>query len=254
MDFKLNLHEGIEYISRHIRLNNDWEPTTTEIILELLKNATPDTIFVDIGANIGYFSMLVASKKFPVVAFEPVEANYSLLKKSIADNNFQHLISTHQTFLSDKKEEIIVNVSENNMGLCSSRKLLEFDFSYSEKHMSDILDTFFGINTINNLIMKIDVEETEKNVLYGMEDTMRSGKVSNIIIEICRYDIEIFNFFRKHGFNTCVIIGDAEHISVNSGYTNYVTIKNYKCTIDEMELIYKSNPITMLMLLFSKSL
>ena len=77
MNFILNLHESDEYISKYIRDNNTWEPLTTEIILELLKENTPDTVFVDIGANIGYFSMLAASKNFPVVAFEPVEANYS---------------------------------------------------------------------------------------------------------------------------------------------------------------------------------
>ena len=35
MNFILNLHKSNEYISRHIRANNSWEPLTTEIILEL---------------------------------------------------------------------------------------------------------------------------------------------------------------------------------------------------------------------------
>ena len=82
MNFILNLHEGNEYISKYIRAYNCWEPLTTELILELFKQKTTDTVFVDIGANVGYFSMLAASKNIPVVAFEPVESNFSLLKKS----------------------------------------------------------------------------------------------------------------------------------------------------------------------------
>ena len=251
MNFILNLHESDEYISKYIRDNNTWEPLTTEIILELLKENTPDTVFVDIGANIGYFSMLAASKNFPVVAFEPVEANYTLLKKSITENNFEHLILPYKILLSDKKEEVVVNVSEYNMGLCSTRKLLDCDFSYSEKHMSDILDTFFGINTSNNLIIKIDVEETEKKVLYGMEDTMKSGKVSHIIIENRRYDIEIFNFLRKHGFNICRNIGYTDKIIVDEN-TNYLKTEKYIYTLDSIESSYQQNPENQSMMIFSK--
>lgn len=246
--FVLNLHEGPEYISNYIRTYYCWEPITTEIVLELLKDATPNTIFVDIGANIGYFSMLAASKNFHVVAFEPVEANLSLLKKSIADNNFDKLILTHKTLISDKKEEVIVNVSKHNMGLCSTRLLLDSDFCYSETHMTDILDTYFGINTINNLIIKIDVEETEKNVLYGMEDTMKSGKVSHIIIEVARYDKDIFDFFRKHGYNRCVDIGydDREYYE----HTEYLKQDKYIWDIDDFELYYQERPNIMVMCLF----
>jgi FkbM family methyltransferase len=251
MNFILNLHESEEYISRHIRANNSWEPLTTEVILELLKKNIPDTVFVDIGANIGYFSMLAASKNVPVIAFEPVEANYSLLKKSITENNFEHLIVSYKMPLSDKKEEVIINVSENNMGLCSTRKLLDYDFSYSEKHMSENLDNFFGINTSNNLIVKIDVEETEKKVLYGMENTMRSGKVSHIIIEISGYDIDIFNFFRKHGFNVCRNIGFTDKIIIDEN-TNYLQSEKYISTLDAMELSFQQNPNNQSMMLFSK--
>lgn len=251
MNFILNLHESDEYISKHIRTNNSWEPITTEIILELLKENNPDTAFVDIGANIGYFSMLVASKNVPVIAFEPVEANYSLLKKSIIENNFEHLILSYKIPLSDKKEELVINVSENNMGLCSTRKLLDYDFSYSEKHSSKILDNFFGINTINNLIIKIDVEETEKKVLYGMENTMKSGKVSHVIIEMASYDIEIFEFFRKHGFNVCRNIGYTDKISIDEN-TNYLKEEKYISTLDAMELSYNKNPNIQSMMLFSK--
>ena len=253
MNLILNLHEGDEYISNYIRAYNCWEPLTTELILELLKQKTPDTVFVDIGANLGYFSMLAASKNIPVVAFEPVESNFSLLKKSITDNNFEHLILPYKIPLSDKKEEIIINVSENNMGRCSTRKLLEHDFSYSEKHTSEILDTFFGINNINNLIIKIDVEEAEKNVLYGMEDTIKSGKVSNIIIELSRYDIEIFNFLRKYDFNKCIIIGYTDKNIVDTN-TNYLKTPKYISTIDALELSYQKNPNNQSKILFFKML
>ena len=50
--FKIRLHEN-EYISNHIRENGWWEIHTTEVLLENFQRTHSNTVFVDVGANIG---------------------------------------------------------------------------------------------------------------------------------------------------------------------------------------------------------
>lgn len=235
--FHIELYKN-EYISNYIRECGCWEPITTEVINELFRAKQSDTVFIDIGANIGYFSLLAAQQGVPVVAFEPIASNYRLLTNSIAINEYQNLIRTFMVPLSNKEEQITLNVSKNNMGLCSTRKLLDVDFSYSQTSTAKTLDNYFGYKTQNHLIVKIDVEEQEKNVLQGMEKTLASGKVTHIILEIVEYDSEIFDLLRKYGFNYCVIIGYSDYVKTHvDQITNYLTTPKYLSTLDNTEKI-----------------
>lgn len=234
MTFNIELHPGDEYISNYIRKYNCWEPITTAVLNEILEVRQPNTVFVDIGANIGYFTLIAAIKGVPVIAFEPIAANYELLTKSILNNNLQNLVSAHMISLSDKQEKIIINVSTQNMGLCSTRNLEQY--SYSQTSETSLLDEYFGEKTSNNLIIKIDVEEQEKKVLYGMEKTLSSGKVSHIIIEISNYDPDIFAFLRYHGYNYAVSIGfDDEKNEFFTTKTHYLKEEKYLGTLDNLE-------------------
>ena len=86
-----------------------------------------------------------------------------------------------------------------------------------------------------------------------MEDTIKSGKVSNIIIELSRYDIEIFNFLRKYDFNKCIIIDYTDKNIVDTN-TNYLKTPKYISTIDALELSYQKTPNNQSKILFSKML
>ena len=60
---------------------------------------------IDIGANIGAYSILVASQiGCKTIAFEPSEKNYSILMSNIHLNNFQDIIGTHNCALGEKNE------------------------------------------------------------------------------------------------------------------------------------------------------
>jgi hypothetical protein len=67
------------------------------------KNFTIDSndIVLDIGANIGVFTLYAASQTSKAVyAFEPVPKSYEYLKKNVATNNLKH-VKTYQTAVCD---------------------------------------------------------------------------------------------------------------------------------------------------------
>lgn len=80
--FKINLHKHSEWISNFIRKNNYWDKIDTEILNEMFKK-NKNMIFVDIGANIGYFYLFLSSFGVKSIGFEPMKENYELFEKSI---------------------------------------------------------------------------------------------------------------------------------------------------------------------------
>jgi FkbM family methyltransferase len=230
--FSIELYPPGEHISDYIRKFGTWEPISTTILEELYKAATPDTVFVDVGANIGYYSLHAASLNIPVVAFEPVAANMALFNKSIENNGFQGKIHTRMIPLSDKNEYITINICRSNMGLASTRILPKTSQSYSQTTLANTFDEHFGVKYRLNLIVKIDVEEQEKKVLRGMVKTLSSGFITHIILEIARHDPEIFHILRKYGYIYVTNVGYGDSIEKS---VTYLDKPIYHSTLDEFE-------------------
>jgi FkbM family methyltransferase len=105
-----------QYVSRRLREEGVWEPYETSLLLELLR---PGDVFVDVGANIGYFSVLAASvvgEQGAVFAFEPDPDNYRLLLANSALNALQPRITPVQAALSDVAGEGRLFLSADNLG------------------------------------------------------------------------------------------------------------------------------------------
>ncbi len=69
-----------------------FERTEVEILSRLFKNAD---LFVNVGANFGYFVCLAQSKGVPTIAVEPVPENLELLDKNLKQNGFEDNVTVH---------------------------------------------------------------------------------------------------------------------------------------------------------------
>lgn len=114
---KLHVHGSQDqYVSRRIQEERIWEPYETSLLLRLLR---PGDVFVDVGANIGYFSVLAASvvgEQGTVFAFEPDPSNYRLLCANASLNGFDSNIIAVEAALSDTAGEGRLFLSEDNLG------------------------------------------------------------------------------------------------------------------------------------------
>ena len=108
--------EQDQYVSRRIRETGIWEPYETSLVQRLLR---PGDVFVDVGANIGYFSILAASivgSQGAVFAFEPDPENCRLLRANSALNNFEQQITVVEAALSDRAGVGELFLSTDNLG------------------------------------------------------------------------------------------------------------------------------------------
>ena len=119
-----------------------YEEDTIRLLLSLLK---PGATMVDLGANIGYFS-LVAAKKIgetgKIYSFEPDPLNYSLFLKNISTNNFCSIIIPENMAVQEKPGRVFFHLGKSSSGVGS---LYKSDATGSHKIVVEAtsLDGFF---------------------------------------------------------------------------------------------------------------
>src|SRR5262249_38224168 len=89
--FRLHVELG-DWLGRHVYVTGDYEPTTSRIVAALLQ---PGNIMVDVGANIGYFSLLASHAVGPcgkVFAFEPLPRTREQLARNLRINRAENVV------------------------------------------------------------------------------------------------------------------------------------------------------------------
>lgn len=140
----------------------------------------------DIGANIGYYSLMASIRignQGKIFAFEPVTVTYNKLIQNIELNKFINIIP-ERIAMSDMNGEIELFVAdEKSTGSSSISNHVNFS-GIKEKVKTISVDDYVYNNNIDKLnIVKIDVEGCEPMVIKGMTKTMNNFKPL-ILIEV----------------------------------------------------------------------
>ncbi len=155
-----------------------FEPYESEIFRQSVKEGM---IVVDIGANIGYYTVIAAKltgESGSVIAFEPAPENYSVLQQTIKANNFKN-VSAHQLAVADRRGELSLNLYESNKGKHSLVKdsSTAKGFSSSVRVQTVSLDEFLREHNIDHVdLIKMDIEGAESIALLGMMETLEKAK------------------------------------------------------------------------------
>ncbi len=160
-----------------------FEYNSTRIFTSLVKEAK---LFIDIGANIGYYSLLAASinERLNVIAFEPFHDACEALKLNIAYNRFRN-IRIEEIALSDKPGNatfyyaIHKDFPNYKFQLGGKNSLVELkDSLYGKTEVLTMtLDDYASQNTIGEAdLIKMDTEATEYFILKGSETLIKRCK------------------------------------------------------------------------------
>jgi len=186
------------YIDKNIYYSGYWERKNTTFIMKLIKE-NPVKTFFDIGANIGYYSILVSKYVDKTYCFEPSKVNYERLKLNIQLNPNCY-IKSYRVGLGNANENVKLYHSGKDSGSYSTAKPKNYNNTF--EYIKIIrFDDFFKNNDIDEIdLIKIDAEGSEMKVLYGMENTLKNNYIK-LLIEINDGALQKQNSSAKEVFN-----------------------------------------------------
>lgn len=190
-------HNGIKV--RYVLPNDNalWRVETLKskepCTIEWLESIEPGSILLDVGANVGMYTIFAAVVRGArVYAFEPESQNYALLCRNIMHNSMSERVTAYCAALSDSQKFSLIHLSEFKTGSsCHS-----FDEAVNfklEERKSPFIQGCFAV-TIDQLVaegampvpnyIKIDVDGFEHKVINGAKRTLEDPAVRSLIIEI----------------------------------------------------------------------
>ena len=188
---KISFFTPSELIKWRVKTILDKEPETISWINEFKDRS----IFWDIGANVGLYSIYAASKRkrIKVFSFEPSSSNLRTLSRNISINNLQNKINIVPFALSKNKNKfLLLKESSFNEGGALNSFGVNYNFS-GKKFFSKNSYNTFG-TSLDNLIklkilkvpnyIKIDVDGIEDLILAGAKNLLLNKKIKSILIEI----------------------------------------------------------------------
>jgi FkbM family methyltransferase len=169
------------YIEDRIAEVGTWEPNLSSLMRFFMK---PDGVFLDIGANIGFHTLSIASSfdKARCLAFEPNRLINAQLNCNVSLNHHLTNIVTYDIAISDRSGEIdfyMQKASSYNRGLSSTSYNYDIEGEDIEKVQVSMepLDQVLEDAVQERVsVIKIDTQGSEYQVLCGAIKTIARSK------------------------------------------------------------------------------
>lgn len=190
----INVHEESADIRKTFQtyaLNRIHEEATTELFKKIVKRGD---VVVDLGANIGYFTLLAArlvGEQGRVYAFEPEPRNHKYLLKNIELNGYNNILPM-QKAVSDRQGRTKLYICSYDTGhhtinqyegIRVQKPDLNDDKEVFIEVETTTIDGFFEDKEQSIDVMKIDVEGAEMLVLSGMDKVIKQSKGLKMFVE-----------------------------------------------------------------------
>ncbi|MDH3618106.1 MAG: FkbM family methyltransferase [Nitrosopumilus sp.] len=181
--FGIYLDPNDQIISRYIAIKKIWEPDETNFFN---KSIDKGMTIIDIGANIGYFTLLfskLVGDSGKVITFEPNPHSFKILKKNVQSNKIKNITlfsnaigkSNHSTKLFLSK----INSGDNRI----SEKIIETSDLQRESVDVDVVTLDDTLRNMSIDFLKIDAQGSEMNIIQGAKNIIKNNDQIKLIIE-----------------------------------------------------------------------
>ena len=196
-----------------------YEATTTNLLTEFLK---PGDTFVDVGAHVGFFSIMAAALVDPggrVIAFEPNAENYASLRNNVLLNGYAHVVCVNSAVGDHDGEAVFYENIDNDGGHALWDPGLH-PFNQQSKARQQArrlpmttLDTALaGLGVQSVKAVKIDTEGAEVRVLNGGARCLAAPGIELLVCENNEFGLaslgtsstELRRTLANLGFAVCV--------------------------------------------------
>jgi len=171
-------------LSSHIEAQIFWQgfqEADAGTIKALKNHLVPNSVFIDVGANVGTFTLVAAANacRGTVHAFEPSQYHFERLKRNIDLNGFSNVV-TSRVGLWDAPSSSTLHVPLHDAGMSNTGAASMFASTDNPESSTDEtiqlirLDDYVAQNALERIdIIKVDIEGAELPALRGAQETIR---------------------------------------------------------------------------------
>lgn len=223
------------------------EPDTTRLIQELLH---PGMTFVDLGAFIGYYTLLAARQVGDaghVFAFEPAPYAVEVLKRNVGANGYEGNVTVVPTAVSNTTSKSRLFLPRLPQGLSSLHPNTLVTSRFVEVDTTTLDASFASLGWRRVDLIKMDIEGAEKAALEGMAELSRRNPDLKLIIEFAPVAMrgagvrpeEFFAALEAVGFNSYWLIGrQLERLQIPRDIAQLVSMADKLDTIGKAPNLY----------------
>jgi FkbM family methyltransferase len=178
---KLYVDPADQGITPHLITDGYWEPRTTEVMVDRLR---PGMVAVDAGANLGYFTVLMALLCGPrghVHAFEPIPALADRVAASLHLNGLDRQVTLHRDPLSDEDGRDVRLAFEPRYPGGAQITQVHDDGRILVDARTRRLDAVAGAR--DAVLVKIDTEGLEEAIWHGMAGLIAGPTLRWVVVE-----------------------------------------------------------------------
>jgi len=175
-------------------------------IRDEIQQSPKESVFIDIGANGGLYSLIAAEANMEAVyAIEPNPSTFCHLVTNIARNGHKNITALCTAIFSNDQNLLPLGVAHNHSGLSSLVEPYNSNVKVLTSN-SKIFDALLQLHR-GPFIIKIDVEGAERYVLNELFKSKIESAINTMIIEISeRYHStgeirEIYKALSNNGFS-----------------------------------------------------
>jgi len=221
-------------VSTHLFVSKTWEPEETRLVSSLLREGD---VFVDVGANVGYFTLVASDavgKSGKVFAFEPEPKNFSLLRKNVQVNKCVNA-RCEQKAVNGTDHPVELYLSSFNYG---DHRIFQShdDEDYNrgrQRARTQVegvtLDSYFAPGTRVDFI-KMDVQGAEYFALQGMKRVLRDNLDVVLMMEFWPHGL------KEAGVEPSRLLEEIEDL----GFVSYKTHSGKLALFDRDEILQTS--------------
>ena len=195
------------HVSASLKRGGQWEGPLVANLAKFIK-AKSGTVFLDIGCNIGAYTVSMAHLGIKVTAIDPMLENLELLSKSLVLGNLLDNVTLIWNAASNAHKLVKFRADQRNIGgtrivdVNASTAMNDRSYVASTIMIDDLIPLFKG----KRVAIKLDVEESEYNALLGGSRFLNETDVTIIQIEYLFHKTgkdgpKIFSYLASKGFS-----------------------------------------------------
>lgn len=176
-------------LAPHLLLDGYWELWITNALQDLI---TTGMHVVEVGANVGYYTLLIAHKvgeTGKLTAFEANPAIFECLHRNVEINGYLHRVALVNRAVTDRRGEITFRVPRRHLGNSS---IVNFSPEFLRHYHDEVdeievtttsLDEYFSEAQERIDLIKVDAEGSEPSIIDGLQSILCRNPTIKLVLE-----------------------------------------------------------------------